>query len=90
MLVCGQHFSAEMLHRINATVREDPAITRRALSIRVCSWLNWRASNGKLKDMSCRVALLKLHRRGLVGLPRGSGTKPFKGAKPAGGPLTKL
>jgi len=50
-------------------VHSDPTISRRALSLKVCEWLDWRRPNGKLKEMSCRVALLKLHRQGLVRLP---------------------
>jgi len=39
------------------------------LSLRVCEWLNWKSPNGKPKEMSCRVALLKLHRKGHLSLP---------------------
>jgi hypothetical protein len=69
MLVCGQHFTPKVIERIKGTVESYPAISRRSLSLRVCEWLNWRAPNGKFREMSCRVALLKLHRRGLVQLP---------------------
>lgn len=69
MLVCGQHFSAEMVQRINTAVHSDQTMSRRALSLRVCEWLGWRSPNGKPKEMSCRVALLRLHRQGLVRLP---------------------
>jgi len=34
-----------------------------------CEWLHWRSPNEKLKDMSCRTALLKLNRQGLIPLP---------------------
>lgn len=75
MLVCGQHFTDEVIRKINKTVESEPTISRRALSLRVCQWLNWRSPNGKLKEMSCRVALLKLHRQGVVELPECT-TKP--------------
>jgi hypothetical protein len=39
------------------------------LSLRVCHWLDWRAANGKLQEVSCRKALLELNRRGLIRLP---------------------
>jgi hypothetical protein len=80
MLVCGQHFGTELFQRINATVHGNPAISRRALSLKVCEWLDWRGPNGKLKEMSCRVALLKLHRQNLVRLPAcaGSGLSPIR------------
>ena len=35
----------------------------------VRGWLNWRTALGQLKEVSCRVALLKMHRRGLLRLP---------------------
>ena len=69
MQVCGREFSREAIARIEATVRGEPSLSRRALSLRVCEWLQWRAANGKLKEVSCRKALLELHRRGLITLP---------------------
>lgn len=69
MRVCGREFSPGMLARIEATVRAEPSLSRRALSLRVCEWLEWRAGNGKLKEVSCRKALLALHRRGRIPLP---------------------
>ena len=69
MLVCGKHFTDEVIRKIDETVESEPTISRRALSLRVCQWLDWRSPNGKLKEMSCRVALLKLHRQGIVNLP---------------------
>ena len=47
----------------------DPSLSRRGLSRRVCAWLGWRAANGKLQEVSCRKALLELHRQGLIVLP---------------------
>jgi len=69
MLVCGQYFNSEVISRIQATVEADSSISRRALSRLVCEWLNWRGANGKLQDMSCRKALLKLQRQGLITVP---------------------
>jgi hypothetical protein len=31
--------------------------------------LDWRRGNGGLKDMSCRVALLRMQADGLISLP---------------------
>lgn len=59
-----------MIGRIEQTVDSEPGLSRRALSRRICEWLNWRRSNGKLKEMSCRVALLKLERVGGIRLPK--------------------
>lgn len=69
MLVCGQQFTDTVIREINNTVKSEPTISRRALSLRVCQWLDWTSPNGRLKEMSCRVALLKLHRQGVVHLP---------------------
>ena len=69
MLICGQNFTDEVIQKIRVTVESEPTISRRALSLRVCEWLDWRTPNGKPKEMSCRVALLRLHRQGIVKLP---------------------
>lgn len=69
MQLCGREFSTATIARIKETVGADPSLSRRALSLRVCEWLQWRAPNGKLKEVSCRKALLELHRRGFVVLP---------------------
>lgn len=63
MKICGRDFSSDVIKRIQETVDAEPGISRRALSLRVCEWLGWRGRNGKPKEMSCRVALLRLHRR---------------------------
>ena len=69
MQVCGREFSAATIAAINGILRGNRSLSRRALSLRVCEWLDWRAANGKLKDVSCRKALLELHRDGLIVLP---------------------
>lgn len=70
MVVCGQEFTPELLERINALLIEQPLLSRRGLSRQVCEWLDWRGPDGRLKQMSCRVALLRLNRRGALNLPR--------------------
>ena len=69
MQLCGREFSAATIARIAKALKTDPSISRRALSLCVCEWLQWRAANGKLKEVSCRKALLELHRRKLISLP---------------------
>lgn len=68
MIVCGQQFSLDTLKWIQGTIATEPALSRVGLSRRVCGKLNWRSANGQLKEMSCRVALLKLNRRGVIEL----------------------
>lgn len=72
MEACGQWFSPELIGRIEETVAADSSLSRRELSRRVCRWLGWRSPNGKLKEMSCRVALRRLESRGLLQLPAAS------------------
>ncbi|RCN55698.1 hypothetical protein C4900_07135 [Acidiferrobacter thiooxydans] len=45
-------------------------MNRARLSREVCERLGWRRENGALKDMSCRVALNRMHADGLITLPR--------------------
>ncbi len=69
MRICGQEFSSSLLDRIQLTLVAEPDISRRRLSTKICDWLDWRAPNGKLQDMSCRKALVELDRRGIIALP---------------------
>lgn len=69
MKICGPDFSAAVIKRIQETVDAEPSISRRAISLRVCEWLGWKGRNGKPKEMSCRVALLRLHRQKKITLP---------------------
>src|SRR5229473_3593556 len=65
----GQEFDEEVLGRIRALVGAQGGLTRTALSRRVCELLDWRGWDGRLKEVHCRVALLKLARHGLIELP---------------------
>lgn len=67
--VCGRQFSDTDIARIRDLIAQDPSLTRAALSRQVCDLLRWFRPDGRRKDMSCRVALLKLERQGLITLP---------------------
>jgi len=70
MYVSGREFTDEVLERIRGAVgREGGELTRSELSRQVCDWLDWRGPDGRAKDVSCRVALLKLERAGVIELP---------------------
>ena len=69
MRACGREFSPDEIGRIQQTIDREPALSRRALSRRICGWLNWRSLAGKLKEMSCRAALVKLARGGAIQMP---------------------
>ena len=66
---CGRLFSEQEMRLIRTIIAEDPSRHRFALSKVVCERLDWRRANGQLKDMSCRVAMLRMHRDGLIRLP---------------------
>ncbi len=58
-----------MVERISATVEEEPSISRRSLSRRVCEWLGWMDPKGKPRELACRKALAELEHRDRVKLP---------------------
>ena len=69
-------------------IEREPGISRVALSRRICGKLNWRSPNGKLKEMSCRVVLSRLHRRGLIQLPPPAQPAPARKKPTLSGPIT--
>ena len=75
----GRHFDRALLERIGAAIDAEPHLSRRALSRRICEWMDWRSPNGALQDMSCRKALLELHRKGQVRLPEATNGHAFEG-----------
>ena len=50
-------------------IAQNPSLSRRALSARVCEAWNWVQPNGQLRDMVCRSLMLVLHRSGQIQLP---------------------
>lgn len=69
MRYCGRQFEASEIDVIRAMIAGDPCLSRYRLSTMVCERLNWRRQDGGLKDMSCRVALLRMQSDGLFSLP---------------------
>lgn len=69
MQICGRLFSAEEIDWIRNQVAESPQLNRVQLSCLFCQHVNWRKPDGGLKEVSCRVALLRLQRAGLIRLP---------------------
>lgn len=65
----GREFSAQEIDQIRSLIGTEPRPNRQQLSYRVCELFDWRKADGSLKDMSCRVALLRMHREGLIELP---------------------
>jgi len=54
---------------IRRLIAENPELSRRGLSIKLCEAWNWVQANGALRDMVCRGMMLMLHRQGLIELP---------------------
>jgi hypothetical protein len=73
-LYCGRTFSADELDSIRSLIASDPEKNRAELSRLVCDMLDWKRPDGRRKDMSCRVAMLRMHRNGLIKLPPPQGT----------------
>jgi len=50
-------------------IANNPDCNRAALSRLVCRQFQWLRPDGRLKDMSCRVAMLRMHRDKIICLP---------------------
>ena len=69
MQICGRYFSANDLDWICRQVDNLPGLTRIELSRLFCRKVGWYKPDGGLKEMSCRVAMLRLERAGKIRLP---------------------
>jgi len=68
-LYCGREFSSDDIQTIKQLIEQDPKLKRTPLSRKLCELFGWRKPNGELKDMTCRVALLRMQADGLLTLP---------------------
>ena len=66
---CGRDFSAQEMEQIRFLIAEDKTRSRAELSRLTCQTLNWLKPDGGLKDMSARVAMLRMQDDGLIQLP---------------------
>ena len=71
---CGRGFSREEIEQIRSLIALNPQHHRAQLSRLVCDELGWLRPDGRRKDMSCRVAMLRMEKDGLITLPA-----PLKG-----------
>ena len=76
MRYCGRLFGAADIEVIRELLAVRPPLSRYRLSRNVCERLDWRRPDGALKDMSCRVALLRMHTDALITLPLPRRLKP--------------
>jgi Domain of unknown function (DUF4338) len=66
---CGRDFSGAEMALIRHLIADHPEYHRAALSQHVCRMLHWYKADGGLKEMSCRVAMLRMHADDLIKLP---------------------
>ena len=87
---CGRDFSDWELENIRRLIAENTGASRAWLSRVVCEQLRWRRADGRLKDMSCRVAMLRMQEDGLIRLPpprNGNGNgRPYQRRTPQAEP----
>ena len=76
MRYSGRDFSEQDLLFICQLRKENPAANRTKLSKLVCEKLQWYKINGGLKEMSCRVALIRMQEDGLIELPKPTQSAP--------------
>jgi hypothetical protein len=88
IIISGRVFADELIHHIRALCAEEPRPSGNALAREVCAQLDWRSPNGRLATTSCKVALRKLHKRGLIPWPAAQRTNagPHR-LRPSGQPL---
>ncbi len=66
---CGRDFHVDEIALIRRLIAEDPDRTRAELSRLTCRALAWYKADGGLKEMSARVAMLRMQADGLIELP---------------------
>jgi len=76
MRYCGREFTISELVHIRQMLVDYPTATRSQLSRMVCEVLGWSRIDGRPKEMSCRVAMLRMHDDGLLSLPPPRNTSP--------------
>jgi hypothetical protein len=67
MRYCGREFTEKEMDLIGRLIATGA--NRQKLSRTFCEEANWRKPDGGLKEMSCKVAFLRMHRDGRIVLP---------------------
>lgn len=80
MRYCGRDFTKEEIAWIRKIIADQPELSRKDLSILYCRISNWLKPDGGTKDMSCRVAMLRMEKDGHFTLPppKTKHTPPYK------------
>ena len=71
IIISGRVFTDELLHHLRQLCEQPPRPSGNALAREVCAQLDWRSPNGRWATTSCKVALRKLYKRGLLPWPSG-------------------
>ena len=69
MRYCGREFKETEIEFIREIISSEGKPNRHKISKLVCEALDWYKPDGGLKDMSCRVALLRMQDDALIKLP---------------------
>lgn len=69
IIVSGRVFTDELIGHLCSLGAGQPPPSGNALAREACLQLDWRSPNGRWAISSCKVALLKLHKRGLIPRP---------------------
>src|SRR5438874_9092034 len=65
----GRQIRAADVAFLREFISQNPSLSRRRLSVKVCQAWNWVQPNGLPRDMVCRGLMLALHRAGHIELP---------------------
>jgi hypothetical protein len=65
----GRDLRGPDVAELRQLLAQNPGLSRRRLSLKVCEAWNWVQPNGQPRDMVCRSLLLALHRAGHIELP---------------------
>jgi hypothetical protein len=65
----GRQIRAADVTFLREFISQNPSLSRRRLSVKVCQAWNWVQPNGQPRDMVCRGLMLALHRAGHIELP---------------------
>ena len=72
----GRDLRVQEIAQLRQLIAQNPGLSRRRLSLKVCQAWNWVQPNGQPRDMVCRSLLLALHRAGHIELPAKRQTPP--------------
>ena len=69
MRYSGREFTDQEIRWLAEQSAADKEISRTIVSRRFCEQFDWKKPDGSLKDVSCRVALVRMEADGLFVLP---------------------